>query len=283
MASERFDIRQPFRRRAGIRAGFTDHQLRGPAFRRLFVDCFVAAGVPLTPSLLARAALLVRPGAGFASHHTAALLLDAAVPACPEVHLGTTGTAQSRRGGVVEHRYARKPQLVRRYGVLATSASATFLDLAASLSLVELVVLGDSLVRKGHTSPDALIEAATSYTGRGARRAREAAQLVRSGVDSPRETQTRLLLVFAGLPEPAVDVRIRDEDGEVVRRLDLAYEHALLAIEYDGRQHIERQQSWREDIGRVRSWRTPAGASSSWSPTTSRWFPAPPSPGWWPP
>ena len=60
----------------------------------------------------------------------------------------------------------------------------------------------------------------------------------------------RVLLVLAGLPEPVVDLRLRDEDGHVVRRLDLAYEAERIAIELDGRHHIERQDRWVADIDR---------------------------------
>ena len=250
MHDDRLDIRTPFRLSAARKAGYTDHQLRGPMFRRLFHGCFVDAGVAITPSLLTRAALLVRPGAEFASHHTAARLLGAVVPDSPDTHVGTTTSAASRRGGIVEHRYKTRPTLVRRYGVHTTDAPTTFCDLAAHLCLGDLVVLGDSLVRKGHTTPDRLLAAAIASRGRGARSARQAAGLVRAGVDSPQETRARLLIVLAGLPEPTVNVKIRDDDGEVVRRIDLAYEDALLAIEYDGRQHIEREQAWRADITR---------------------------------
>uniref|UniRef100_UPI003F491F6E endonuclease domain-containing protein n=1 Tax=Pseudonocardia sp. CA-138482 TaxID=3240023 RepID=UPI003F491F6E len=45
-------------------------------------------------------------------------------------------------------------------------------------------------------------------------------------------------LVLAGLPEPKVQYRIEDEHGFVLARADLAYPEAKLAIEYDGRTHL---------------------------------------------
>lgn len=116
------------------------------------------------------------------------------------------------------HRYAEAPALTVRAGLQVTSAERTFLDLAETLSLVDLVILGDSLVKAKRAKPVDLVSAAADWRGRGARLARTAAALVREGVDSPQETRTRLLIVLAGLPEPTVNVLIRADDGRVVRR-----------------------------------------------------------------
>jgi hypothetical protein len=56
--------------------------------------------------------------------------------------------------------------------------------------------------------------------------------MARSGVDSPQETRLRLLLVLAGLPEPSVNLIIRQPDGSWRRRYDMAYEEFRLIIEY---------------------------------------------------
>ena len=59
-----------------------------------------------------------------------------------------------------------------------------------------------------------------------------------------------MLIVLAGLPEPTINLRFHTEEGALLRRLDMGYEDIKLAVEYDGRQHIERQAQWRQDIGR---------------------------------
>lgn len=66
------------------------------------------------------------------------------------------------------------------------------------------------------------------------------------------ETRVRLLLIFAGLPEPRLQWRVGDEDG-IGFRLDLAWPELRLAVEYDGRQHAEDASQWGRDIGR-REW-----------------------------
>lgn len=139
---------------------------------------------------------------------------------------------------------------VSHRGQSVTTPSATFVDLGRCLDLVDLVVLGDSLVKAGVTTPQDLIEAARTATGRDARRARRAAAHVRMDVDSPMETRTRLLMLLAGLPEPVVNHQLRDDTGVVRRRLDLSYPQFRLAIEYDGRQHAENSAQWQGDVRR---------------------------------
>ena len=73
---------------------------------------------------------------------------------------------------------------------------------------------------------------------------------MRKGVDYPMETRLRLLLVFAGLPDPDVNFNLRAPDGSWRRRFDLCYPGVRLIIEYDGRQHaFDHGQCW-EDIAR---------------------------------
>ncbi len=64
------------------------------------------------------------------------------------------------------------------------------------------------------------------------------------------ETRLRLLLVFAGLPEPEVNFIVRGRDGEWLRRFDLCYRALRLVVEYDGRQHAEDVEQWVTDIDR---------------------------------
>lgn len=108
----------------------------------------------------------------------------------------------------------------------------TFLDLVGHLGLVDLVILGDSLVRRRLVTPDQLVRAAQGLT-EFRRHALDAADLVRAGVDSPMETRLRLLMVLAGLPEPEVNIVLRNEYGDVVRRSDMGFRSSRLALEYD--------------------------------------------------
>lgn len=57
-------------------------------------------------------------------------------------------------------------------------------------------------------------------------------------------------MVFAGLPEPAVNRKLLGVDGEVRRRFDLSYPSVKVIVEYDGRQHVERVQQGESDLDR---------------------------------
>jgi hypothetical protein len=64
------------------------------------------------------------------------------------------------------------------------------------------------------------------------------------------ETRLRMLIVLAGLPEPEVNRTVRAADGDPIRRHDLSYPEVRVIVEYDGHQHIEREQAWEADLDR---------------------------------
>ena len=252
---EPVDLDRPFLRSEGIRNGLTRHRVDGPAYHRLFGTVRAPSSVELSPSMLLEAARLVVPEA-VASHHTAARLWGGLVPDTTEVHV-TVPASRSRRRRAGLRCHVRGPECTRTTlpggQVPLTSPEQTFVDLAADLSLVDLVVLGDSLVHRGVTTPDRLSDAATRATGRGAASAKEGAGLVRDGAESGMESRSRLLLVLGGLPEPQVNRWVLDETGRGRYRLDLPYPELLLAFEYDGRQHAEDARQWSWDLAR-REW-----------------------------
>jgi hypothetical protein len=231
--------------------GVTRWHLRTPAYRRVFHDVYVDRALELTPVLLAQAALLLAPDA-VVSHHSAARLWGGIVPEDGGVHLACPGK-RPQVDGIRAHRGGRRKAVTRWRGLPVTTPVQTFLDLANQLDLVDLVVLGDSLVRRKRVTVDLLVDTAAAFRGSGARLARRAAGLVRADVDSPMETRLRLLVVLAGLPEPVVNHIVRWPDGRVRYRFDLAYPDARLAVEYDGWQHVGSETQWHTDLGR-REW-----------------------------
>jgi hypothetical protein len=122
-----------------------------------------------------------------------------------------------------------------------------FVSSGAVLDLVELVTAGDHLVRTGRSSPDDLRTYASACRGRGALRARRAAELVRARVDSPRESELRLCLVLTGLPEPDCNPLLGE--GRVpIGRFDLVYRQLRIVVEYEGDQHRTNREQWNRDI-----------------------------------
>lgn len=245
------DLRKPFGRADARRAGIPVKDLASARFRKLFYDVYVSVDVPATPALRGSAVLGISPFGSHVSHHSAAQIWGGIVPDQPRTHVSSPrGGTRSERQGVGSHQISRGSEVVTFAGLRVSSPTQTFIDLATELSLVDLVVLGDSLVKKGRTTPRQLVEAALGWKGTGCRAARRAAGLVRAGVDSPMETRLRLLMVFAGLPEPVVNHIVYDARGSVSKRFDLSYPDLRLIIEYDGRHHAETQQQWDRDIER---------------------------------
>ncbi|WP_235201303.1 endonuclease domain-containing protein [Microbacterium sp. CH12i] len=80
---------------------------------------------------------------------------------------------------------------------------------------------------------------------------RTALPFVRERVESPKETETRLAIVDAGLPEPSVQHEVF-EHGRLIARVDLAYPALKIAIEYEGDGHRTNKKQWRIDIQRQR-------------------------------
>jgi hypothetical protein len=161
----------------------------------------------------------------------------------------------------VGHQLSFKPgEVVIFDGVRLTSPARTWLDLASMLSVDELVAAGDSIVvehgddfpmpRQPLASIMDLRGIVARHPGtRGVKKARLALDEIRVGADSGPETLMRLALVRAGLPEPALNVVLRNGLGHPVVWPDAAYPQHRIALQYDGNHHGDPDQ-YRRDIRR---------------------------------
>jgi len=120
-----------------------------------------------------------------------------------------------------------------------------FLQCALRLGLVDLVVLGDAMVRRRVTTPEALVDTCARARGRGIALARRAASFVRRRVDSAMESRVRMLLVLAGFVEPLINPTVAG-----LYRPDLCWAGMRLVVEYDGRHHRDDLDQWDHDIER---------------------------------
>lgn len=243
----RLDDGRPFTYRQAVEAGVSRRALQSSTYRLLLRNAYIRADATVDGHVEAQAALLVAQPRAFVSHHTAARLWGGVVPHSPVAHVSVQrGRGRSQRRDVVVHASSRTPTTFR--GLAVSSPLDTFLDMATQLTLVDLVILGDSLARRRRFTPDDLVRVTEQTGGRGARLARRAARLVRAGVDSPMETRARMLRVLSGLPELETDVRFFWPDGSLRRRLDSGDRPSRTAVEYDGRHHAERVEQWESDL-----------------------------------
>lgn len=165
--------------------------------------------------------------------------------------------AIARRRGVVGHvGQFFDDEIVKHNGVLITSRARTWLDCARKMSIDELTVVADHLLRiprrefegreQPYATPDDLAEMLDRHKGTpGIRKARLALEQSRIGSDSAQETKLRLALENGGLPEPELNVPTELHAG-VVRQPDLAYQEFKVAVEYDGEVHSDPAQIVRD-------------------------------------
>jgi hypothetical protein len=206
------------------------------------------------PSLAARCAAWaqVLPMDGAFSGVTAAVLLDAPLSDPPRVQMALTPrrVLPQYAGLVVHVRRLESGDVVLHGGLRITSGAQTFLELAAVLPPQELVAVGDALYRNGHLDADRLAERLhRADRVRGVVRARACAPLLNGLAHSRPESLMRYWLVTSDLPDPEPQMAVLDRWGRDVAHGDLGYSRWKIVLEYEGRQHAEREQ-FRRDVDR---------------------------------
>lgn len=198
----------------------------------------------------------MRQGVVF-SHTTAAhvhgFYLPSRLATDLRVHVATTEESKRPRTRGVKHHLIPEGRVnVTKIGSLLTTAPLdTWCMLAKLLTVDEIIVIGDQLVRRQQpfATMDDLHRAVRRHTGRhGVKKLRAAMPSIRARTDSPKETEVRLLLMRAGLPEPSINVPILDRAGNHIRLGDLVYENERVLIEYDGGQHRSDDVQFHKDI-----------------------------------
>ena len=235
--------------------GISPGQLRGPRFRRLMRDVYVDARVPVTPALEAEAALRCHPKSAWVSHQTAATIQGIPMPHVETTHVSVPTAGERRRNPGVTCHVGHRTSVRLAQGMPCSTGLALFTELASQLGLVDLVIAGDAMLRA-----ELMSLSEVQRHCRGLRRGhpvRRAGELVRARVDSPMETRVRLLIVFAGLPEPEVGLVLRNDLGDVIRQVDLAYPKWRIAIEYQGKAfHRDDLDGWDSDIEKRENYAT---------------------------
>jgi hypothetical protein len=249
----------PFTTVAAESVGVTRGRHRGSDLRAPFRGIRVPREAPLTLQAVCDALCTRMTSGEFFCHITAALLYGLPLPGWAErsapLHVGVLWPRRAIKAtGTVGHKYAKGSVTLYRSGdLLLASPVDVWCQLSTVLALDDLIAVGDALVRR--QSPYAtmaqLREAVGRYgSRRGARLLREALEWVRPGVDSPRETKLRLLLVHAGLPEPEVNGVILGGNGEFLAFGDLVFRAYRTLAEYDGDGHRSESQFHR-DVDRL--------------------------------
>lgn len=244
---------RPFTTAEARAAGLSSTVLKGRRFCQVLRGVWVCSDVLLTLTMRLQAARLILPGDAVVSHTTALTLLGVeSVPDAP-LHFSTNVPARTWQQGIVLHRRRWPLHSDVVNGVPVVGPDRAFVDSATVLGHRDLVRAGDAIVRLGHTTPEKLRRYAHERHLDGVVRARRAADQVRSGVDSVTETDVRLLIRFAHLPEPEVNGWILNDSGFAIARGDLVYRKYWVVVEYDGWHHErDARQRQKDHIRRER-------------------------------
>lgn len=260
-----------FHSRDAAMRGITDYGLRNdPRFSRVITGVRLDGRKMerhLTPpwsgqewmdeSVRLRAATMLIPGV-IGGHLTAARLFGLPLPnSLIDSHLHLISPEQGKhvfRRGITVHRRAlisSGPWL----GLPMCAPPELLIDLAAVLTLEDLVAAGDAMVGNWHGPPLCSlsflrqgIEKHGYLRNRG--RVEQAVGLIRETVDSPREADLRLWCRARGLPEPTVHPRVSCRLNGRIAEPDLGFEAQKLALEYEGDHHRSSKQQWDNDLDR---------------------------------
>ncbi len=151
-------------------------------------------------------------------------------------------------GDIFVHRTRRLPPL----DDVGVTPAAAFVSYCATARLVDAIKVGDWLLRGGHLTREELTDLALGQLWR---RGADEALWVGHHLDgrsrSLRESETRALLQFAGLPTPAPNAPVAISDRVVVLG-DLWFEEWQTVVEYEGDQHQTDRDQYVADIDRYR-------------------------------
>ncbi|AMB57536.1 hypothetical protein AWU67_00185 [Microterricola viridarii] len=248
-----------FSRSDAAAAGLGRDRFNGPDLQRSFRGVR-STGLDLTRTLDRARAYSARMSPHHAfSHLTAAELLGIPLPWATrqhtELHVSAPlGQPAPRVRGVAGHRGdAVAAAVVMSDGLRVLPPITVWCQLATVLNHTSMVIAGDHLLGGAFplATPEDLAHAVREWAPRrGSALLRAALPMLRVGVDSPKETELRLLLVHFGLPEPVVNRRYFDSDGNYLGRADLSWPELWIVLEYEGDLHRTNRSVFRRDVGR---------------------------------
>jgi Protein of unknown function (DUF559) len=191
----------------------------------------------------AAAALLAVGDQAVLSAQTAAALHGCtAADGCGDIHVTVPHEcrADSRRGLVVAHDQLAAAEMTTRMGmpvlvldlVIAELLCTASRRLALACADQALGALPSNQRQTFRTEIDDRL--VNRKDRRGTRRAEVLLALATGLAESPPESWLRLLVVDAGFPLPDPQHEVRDLEGRLVYRLDMAWPDLRVALEYDG-------------------------------------------------
>lgn len=234
-------------------------------YEPVYPGVFAPSGIGLTARQRAEAAWLWSRRKAVIAGHSAAALLGAKWVSSA-LHAELIHDNRHAPAGITVHSETLLPcEVVKVDDMPVTTPARTAFDIGRwTASRPRVLQRLDALANATDVKCSDVEAVIGEHAGaRGLLRLRAVLPLVDGGAESPQETRTRLVLIDAGLPKPQTQIRVLDEYGDFVARIDLGYEHLRVGIEYDGPQHWTDPDPTRPRHRPVRRIaRRPAGRSS---------------------
>ena len=246
------DLRhRPFRQSEGLALGLSVHKLNGATWTRIFPRVWVHRDHVMSRSDWIAAATLAMPTRAQLSHVSRVQALGLDIGDVKPVHFMVAGDLHLDVEDVFLHRTEVMPPL----DGVGVTAGAAFIQYCATARLIDAIKVGDWLLHRRHMTMLEVAEQARRDAWRpGARQVRRVLPHLDAAARSMKESETRALLVFAGLPAPEVNVPLIIA-GERIGIVDLLIRCVMLVLEYEGRQHAESIMQFNRDIHRYAAFR----------------------------
>ncbi len=136
-------------------------------------------------------------------------------------------------------------------GLPVTVPARTAFDIGRRLDFTAAVQRIDALMNATDVKVDDARAVMAAHPGvRGLRQLRRVLEVVDGGSESPYESLTRLLLIRNGFPRPQTQIRVIDDDGFVVARLDMGWPEWRVGVDFDGAHHWTDPRQRSRDIER---------------------------------
>ena len=241
----------PFTRETALGLGITPRVLNGQRFVRLFSTVWTLRDRPTSESDWIFAARLAVPSRAHLTGLTRIRSLGLGVGTLRPFHFVITGDLHLDLLDIFLHRTIRLPP-TDDGGV---TPAAAFIAYALEARLIDAIKVGDWLLHHRHMTLIGLRELCRHDRWRpGSREAMWVSRYLEGDSRSLKESETRAILIFAGLPTPDSNKEITS-GPQALGIGDLTYLRWELVVEYEGSQHQEDRDQWNSDIDRYADFR----------------------------
>jgi len=157
---------------------------------------------------------------------------------------------------VIDEIFLHRTKKLAPHDHLCVTPAAAFVFYCSHARVIDAIKVGDWLLYWGHTTIEEVRALALSALWRdGAHEAIWILEYLDAGSRSLKESETRAVVDFAGLPRPQVNVELALGAGEPLVIGDLVFDAWGLVVEYEGQHHQVERLQYSSDIDRYEVFR----------------------------